>query len=103
MIDTEELSFTTKEDFKKEISDRVNAVRDLLNDIEILTTWYMNDRNMTAEETMEYLKCPTVSSIPPSIPCVRWGRRVLYKLSDVEKFIRSNKKPRNQAKDKELF
>lgn len=103
MVDTEELSFTTKEDFKKEISDRVNAVRDLLNDIEILTTWYMNDRNMTAEETMEYLKCPTVSSIPPAIPCVRWGRRVLYKLSDIEKFIRSNKKPRNQTKDKDLF
>ena len=99
MIDIEELSFTTKEDFKKEISDRVNAVRDLLNDIEILTTWYMNDRNLTNEEAAEYLRCP-VTAIPSAIPCVRWGRRTLYKLSDIEKYIKSNKRTK---KDKELF
>ena len=93
MIDIDDLIHMTKEDFLEEIKERQASIRDLLNDIDVLITRYVNDRNLTASETAEYLRCE-VSQIPPQIHCVHRGRDYLYKISDIEKWLRENKKSR---------
>jgi hypothetical protein len=99
MIDADELVFMTSEDYTKEMKERQAAIRDLLNDIDVLTSRFLNERNLTAEETAEYLRC-RVDQIPYQIPCVHRGRDYLYKQVDIEKWLRENRKPK---KSKELF
>jgi hypothetical protein len=93
MIDADELVYMTKEDFLQEIKERQGIIRDLLNDIDVLISRYVNDVNLTAAETAERLRCD-ISQIPPQIPCVHRGRDYLYKVTDIEKWLRDNKKPR---------
>jgi len=93
MIDANDIIHMTKEDFLTEIKVRQSAIRDMLNDMDTLIAAYVNDTNLTAAETAEYLRCE-ISQIPPQIPCVHRGRDYLYKISDIEKWLRESKKPR---------
>lgn len=103
MIEVNELVFMTTEDFLNETKERMAAIRDMLNDIDVLIARYLNEKNLTAEETAAYLRC-TKDNIPFQIPCVHRGREYLYKQSDIEKWLRENRKPRKvSSKDKDLF
>ena len=93
MIAVDELVFMTTEDFTAEIKERMAAIRDMLNDIDVLTSRFLNERNLTAEETAAYLRCER-DQIPYQIPCVHRGREYLYKLVDIEKWLSGNRKPR---------
>lgn len=99
MIDCDELVWMTKDDFKKEITERAAAVRDLLNDMEVLVASYANDRNLTRPEVAEYLRCEP-ASIPKEIPCAHIGRNWIYKMCEVEKWLRKNTRSKKDIPDK---
>lgn len=102
MIDVNDLVFMTTEDFTEGVKERQAAIRDLMNDIDVLVNRYINEKNLTAQETAEYLRCER-DQIPVQIPCVHRGREYLYKQADIEKWLRENRRPRNVTPKKDLF
>lgn len=93
MIDVSELQYLTAEDYSFRMSEIFAGIRELMNDAELLTKSFVNDKRMTVEDVAAYLHCQ-VHNIPRDIPCVKVGRTYIYTLSDVEKFIAQKKKPR---------
>lgn len=91
MVDTNDLVFITEEDFLKEIKERQSAIRDLLNDIDILINYYVSDRNLTSDECADFLKC-SKEQLPLDLPYTPVGRRRLYKKSDIERWMKNHKK-----------
>lgn len=99
MIEVNELVYMTTEDFLNEMKEREAAIRDLLNDMDVLVSRFINEKNLTSKETAEYLRC-NIDQIPYQIPCVHRGREYLYKQSDIEKWLKNNRKPRKGTTEK---
>lgn len=99
MIDFDELVWMDKEDFLKEITQRMSAVRDMLNDIDVLISSYVNNKNMTLQEVAAYMRCEP-ANVPKEIPSVHVGRRWLYKQVEVDKWLRANTRSRKDIPDK---
>lgn len=93
MIELNDITSLSTEDFLQQITAYATTIKDLLNDIELLTKIYVNDRNLTAEDVAERLRCE-VSQVPRDIPCCKVGRMYIYKESDLNKWIRDHKKSR---------
>jgi len=90
----------TQEDFLHEIEERQSAIRDLQNDISLLIKAYVLDRNLTSQETADYLRCD-VKQIPSDIPRTMVTRtKALYKLSTINGWLKSRTK---KNKKEELF
>ncbi len=101
MVDYDDLVYMTKEDFVEQINQRQQAIRDLLNDIDVLIASYVNSRNLTRDEAAKVLRCePT--GIPKEIPCVHFGRNWLYRQCDVDKWLKENTRLRKDI-PKKLF
>lgn len=94
MLDIEDLKYLTTEDYLKEVGALAATVRDLLNDIELLTKMYVEDKNLTSVEVADFFRCER-TQIPRDIPCVKIGRNYLYKKSDIDKWIADHKNFRN--------
>ena len=94
MIEADNLKFLTSEDYLKQSAMIIATIRDLLNDLEILTKVYVEDKHLVADEVAEYLRC-TPTQIPRDIPGIKIGRNYLYKKSDVDKWILEHKKVRS--------
>lgn len=86
MIDINKIYNWTSQDFIDEIQKNNAAIRDLLNDNETLIAVHNKKRLMTADEVAEYLQC-TPTSIPVSIPYVRFANRKRWRWCDIEKFL----------------
>lgn len=94
MIDIDELKYLISEDYLKEISSISATIKDLLNDMELLTKVYIEDKNMTSVEVATFFRCET-SQIPKEIPCIKIGRNYLYKKSDIDKWLLDHKRNRS--------
>lgn len=90
MIDTDDIVYLTTEKYTELTKEIIATVRDLCNDLEILTAKFSQDRYLSSEEVAERLRC-TIQQIPRDIPCNHIGRNYIYKLSDVEKFLSDRK------------
>ena len=93
MIQTDDIHYLTTEDYQQQVKDIVASIREQLNDIEILTDLFINERYLTASEVATMLKC-SVQQIPRDIPCNHIGRNYLYHLSDVQKWLTKTKSRR---------
>lgn len=98
MIETERLAFMTNEDFLEEIRQRTNAIKDLSNDIEILTSAWLKQKNLTPEEVAQFLRC-AVTQIPLDLPSYPVGRKRLYPMSGLLSWVKSHTKSRKAEKD----
>lgn len=90
MIDADDITILSTEDYIRQTTEIACAIRDLLNDYELLTKKFITDKNMTKQEVADYLRC-TTTSIPKEIPRIRWGNSILFKMSDIQKFIDNHK------------
>ena len=96
MINLDEVGLLTAEDFVRRTQENNAAIRDLLNDNEMLVQAFVNDKNMTQKEVADYLRCDH-KAIPASIPRIPVTRgKYLYKKSDIEAWLRSHKKTKDE-------
>lgn len=90
MIDVEDVTYLTTEDFVEKSTEIIAAIRELSNDLELLVKRYVNEKYLTTNEVAELLRC-SPSAIPRELPCVHWGRNYLYCMSDIDKFFKSKR------------
>lgn len=98
MIDTDRFAFMTTEDLMEELKARYAGIRDLMNDIEVLVNAYVSQKNLTAEEVAQFLRC-NVTQIPLDMPSFPLGRKRVYPQSGLMSWIKSHTKSKKQEKD----
>lgn len=90
MIDTDDIAYMTSDKYMQLTKEILASIRDLCNDLDILTTKFTHDRYLSSTEVAERLKC-SVQQIPRDIPCNHIGRNYIYALSDLEKYLNDKK------------